>query len=99
MLDATFFDLPDLVATLVALPDLVTFCRLDALGLQVVGQRLEPDRAVLACRIVESAEFARWCTLVPDEPANGHMHLAALRTALDEQVAAQLSLPCVKMTT
>jgi hypothetical protein len=27
-------------------PDLTTFCRLDELGLVVVGQRLEPDRAV-----------------------------------------------------
>ena len=29
-------------------PDLTTFCRLAELGLVVVGQRLEPDRAVLA---------------------------------------------------
>jgi hypothetical protein len=43
-------------------PDLGSFCRLDELGLQVVGQRLEPGRAVLACRIVETDEFARWCT-------------------------------------
>jgi transposase len=43
-----------------ACPDLTTFCRLDELGLQVVGQRLEPDRAVLACR-VEAGEFDRWC--------------------------------------
>jgi transposase len=50
MLDATF-----------AGPDLSTFCRLDELGLKVVGQRLEPDRAVLACRVVEADEFARWC--------------------------------------
>ena len=48
MLDATF-----------AGPDLSTFCRLDELGLKVVGQRLEPDRAVLACRVVEADEFAR----------------------------------------
>ena len=39
-------------------PDLTTFCRLDELGLEVTGQRLEPDRAVLACRVVESD---RWC--------------------------------------
>jgi hypothetical protein len=25
------------------------------------GQRLEPGRAVLACRVVETDEFARWC--------------------------------------
>jgi hypothetical protein len=30
-------------------PDLGSFCRLDELGLQVVEQRLEPGRAVLAC--------------------------------------------------
>ncbi|MFC7753276.1 ISL3 family transposase [Tsukamurella soli] len=34
-----------------ARPDLTTFCRLDELGLEVTGQRLEPDRAVLACRV------------------------------------------------
>jgi transposase len=39
-------------------PDLTTFCRLDELGLEVTGQRLEPDRAVLACRVVETD---RWC--------------------------------------
>lgn len=36
-----------------ACPDLTTFCRLEEPGLEVVGQRLEPDRAVLACRVVE----------------------------------------------
>ena len=39
-------------------PDLTMFCRLDDLGLVVVGQRLEPDRAVLACRVVE---LDQWC--------------------------------------
>jgi hypothetical protein len=34
-------------------PDLTTFCRLDELGLDVTGQRLTPDRVVLACRVVE----------------------------------------------
>lgn len=37
MLDASF-----------ACPDLTTFGRLDALGLEAVAQRLEADRAVLA---------------------------------------------------
>ena len=40
-----------------ACPDLTTFCRLDELGLEAVGQRLEPDRAVLACVV----EPDRWC--------------------------------------
>lgn len=38
--------------------DLTTFTRLDVLGLVVTGQRIEPDRAVLACRV---AEEDRWC--------------------------------------
>lgn len=42
-------------------PDLTTFCRLDELGLQVVGQRLEPGRAVLACRVVEPDGWCRRC--------------------------------------
>ena len=48
MLDATF-----------ARPNLTRFARLDGLGLEVVGQRLEPDRAVLACRVVADDP---WCT-------------------------------------
>jgi transposase len=43
-----------------ACPDLTTFCRLDELGLEAVGQRFEPDRAVLECRVVNSDED-RWC--------------------------------------
>jgi transposase len=44
-----------------ARPDLTTFCRLDELGLEVLGQRLEPDRAVLACRVVEADQWCRRC--------------------------------------
>ena len=44
-----------------ARPDLTTFCRLDELGLEVVGQRLEPDRAVLACRVVDPDGRCRRC--------------------------------------
>jgi len=50
VLDATF-----------ARPDLTRFARLDELGLEVVGQRLEPDRAVLACRVVEPDQWCRRC--------------------------------------
>lgn len=43
-------------------PDLTTFCGLDELGLVVVGQHLEADRAVLACRVVDDpAGLDRWC--------------------------------------
>jgi transposase len=41
--------------------DLTTFCRLDELGLEVVGQRVEPDRAFLACRVTESDQWCRRC--------------------------------------
>jgi hypothetical protein len=50
MFDATF-----------ACPDLTAFCRLDELGLEAVGQRLEPDRAVLVCRVVEMDDWCRRC--------------------------------------
>jgi transposase len=50
MLDATF-----------ARPDLTTFCRLDDLGLEVTGQHLEPERAVLACRVTEPDQWCRRC--------------------------------------
>src|SRR4051812_41415836 len=42
-------------------PDLTTFARLDELGLEVTGQRLEPDRAVLACRVTEPDQWCRRC--------------------------------------
>ena len=42
-------------------PDLTTFCRLDELGLEVVGQHLEPGRAVLACRVLEPDRWCRRC--------------------------------------
>ena len=58
--------MPD--ATVVASPDqgfdradLTTFCRLDELGLEVTGQRLEPGKAVLACRVVEPDRWCRRC--------------------------------------
>jgi hypothetical protein len=42
-------------------PELTTFCRLDELGLEVTGQRLEPGRAVLACRVVAPDRWCRRC--------------------------------------
>jgi hypothetical protein len=50
MADSTFAD-----------PDLTTFARLDGLGLQVVGQFLEPHRAILSCRVVEPDSRCRKC--------------------------------------
>jgi transposase len=44
-----------------ACPDLSTFCGLDELGLEVIGQRLDPERAVLACRVVEADQWCRRC--------------------------------------
>ena len=44
-----------------ACPDLTMFTGLNELGLEVTGQRLEPDRAVLACRVVDADPGDRWC--------------------------------------
>jgi len=44
-----------------ACPDLTTFAGLDELGLEVVGQRLEPDCAVLACRVLAPDGWCRRC--------------------------------------
>jgi transposase len=41
--------------------DLTLFCRLDELGLEVTGQRVDSDRAVLACRVVEPDQWCRRC--------------------------------------
>jgi len=41
--------------------DLTTFCRLDDLGLEVTGQQLHPDRAVLACRVSDDDSWCRRC--------------------------------------
>ncbi|GEK81600.1 ISL3 family transposase [Agrococcus baldri] len=42
-------------------PCLTTFCRLDELGLEAIGQRLDPDRAVLSCRVVQADDWCRAC--------------------------------------
>ncbi len=49
--------MPD--ATTFVCPDLTTFTRLDGLGLEVTGQLVEHDRAVLACRVVEPDDWCR----------------------------------------
>lgn len=51
-------DVPDATFTR---PDLTTFTRLDDLGLEVTGQLLKADRAVLACRVVEPDDWCRRC--------------------------------------
>jgi len=50
---------PDLPDAIFFVPDLTTFTRLDEFGLIVVGQRLEPDRAVLTCWVSERASSDR----------------------------------------
>ena len=42
-------------------PDLSAFTRLDDLGLEVTGQRIWPDHAVLACRIAGEDRWYRRC--------------------------------------
>ncbi|MGO1316630.1 MAG: ISL3 family transposase [Cellulomonadaceae bacterium] len=50
-----------MLQTTFAAPDLTTFCRLDELGLEAVGQQLAPDRAVIECRVVERDPWCRKC--------------------------------------
>jgi transposase len=47
-------------------PDLTAFCRLDDLGLVVVGQRVNDEAAVLACRVA-GREDDRWCRVCGGE--------------------------------
>lgn len=42
-------------------PDLTTFCRLDELGLEATGQRIERRRAVIACRVVDPDDWCHRC--------------------------------------
>ena len=42
-------------------PDLSAFTRLYDLGLEVTGQRIEADHAVLACRITGADRWCRRC--------------------------------------
>lgn len=44
--------MPDAIPVGFACPDLSTFCMLDELGMEAIGQRLEPKRALIACRVV-----------------------------------------------
>ena len=69
-----------------ARPDLTTFARLDELGLEVTGQRLEPGRAVLACRVLEPDQWCRRCGC--EGTASGQRHpgagARAVRVATDD---------------
>ena len=55
-----------------ATPDLTTFCRLDELGLEAVGQLLEPDRAVIECRVVDNDPKTRLGTRFAAHDGRGH---------------------------
>lgn len=41
--------------------DLTTFCELDQLGLTAIGQRFEPGRVVLDCRVIQPDPWCRRC--------------------------------------
>ena len=51
----------DMSNTIFDRPDLSAFTRLDGLGLEVTGQRIEADHAVLACRITGEDRWCRRC--------------------------------------
>ncbi len=42
-------------------PDLTTFAHLDELGLEVTGQHITGEQAVLACRVAEPDPWCRRC--------------------------------------
>jgi hypothetical protein len=63
----------DMLHAIFAAPCLTTFCRLDELGLEAVGQRLEPDQAVIECRVAE-----------PRSPISGQHCREALLQILDK---------------
>lgn len=44
-----------------AAPDLSAFCLLDEHGLTVTGQQIDPDKAVLECRVTDRDPFCRGC--------------------------------------
>ena len=73
--------------TIFTWPDLTTFCALNDLGLVVAGPRLEPDRAVLACRVSDSNQ---WCR---DFGCHGVPRGAVMRTLDGGQ--RHCSAPCV----
>ena len=50
-----------MASTIFNRPDLSAFTRLDGLGLEVTGQRIEADHAVLACRITGEDRWCRRC--------------------------------------
>ena len=51
----------DMSNTIFDRPDLSAFTRLDGLGLEVTGQHIEADHAVLACRITGEDRWCRRC--------------------------------------
>jgi len=42
-------------------PDLDSFCRLDRLGLSVIGQQIHDDHTVLRCRVLEPDDWCHAC--------------------------------------
>ena len=78
-----------------ARPDLTRFTRLDELGLEVVGQRLEPDRAVLAGRAVEPDQWCRRCggEGLPRDTVGPSVGARAVRVAADHAGSDGAPLP------
>lgn len=59
VLDAAHQEDLDVPDSTFAVPDVTSFARLDGLGRQVVGQFLEPDRALPACRVAAPDQTCR----------------------------------------
>ena len=91
----------DMADSTFSTPDLTTFARLDTLGLQVTGQFLEPDRAVLACRVIDGDD--RVPAVRRAGPAAGLDHPAAgartVRVATDDPAGHGPPLPLRRLRT
>lgn len=71
-----------------AAPDLTTFCRLDELGLEAVGQHLEPDRAALECRVAEDDPWCQRCGVegVPRDTVTRRLALDRLASDVRDEL-------------
>ena len=78
-----------------ACADLTLFCRLDGSGLQVTGQGLEPDRAVLSCRVVEPDPVVPTVRLRGSAAGHGAAPVGsrAVRMAADDAAGECAPLP------
>ncbi len=72
-------------------PDLTKFCRLDELGLTAIGQRLEPGRAVIECRVNAPDPWCRRCG------AEGSLRDTVTRTLAHKPFGHRATTPQIRV--